>query len=79
MIYYHIFTNLLMFTVIILLLRHSNKDREERAVQMSRYENLAMRVRITQLQAETPEGYMRNSPYPGTDDPLASVMDVEGS
>ena len=79
MIYYLIFTNMLMFAVVLILLRQANRDREERMAQMNRYENLAMQVRLAHLQAETHESYMNNNPYPGVSDPLVSVADVEGS
>ena len=78
MIYVHIFGQILLFGVILILLRQMNRDRAERSNLMDRYENLAMRVRVTQLEAEMP-GYTANMPAREMKDPLSSVYDVEGS
>lgn len=68
----------MMFAVILILLRQMNRDRVERGSMMERYENLAMRVRMAQLEAEMPN-YTANMPSREMADPLASVYDVEGS
>lgn len=78
MIYVHIFGQVLLFGVILILLRQMNRDRTERSSLMDRYENLAMRVRMTQLDAEMPN-YTSNMPAREMQDPLSSVYDVEGS
>ena len=78
MIYVHIFGQVLLFGVILILLRQMNRDRTERSSLMDRYENLAMRVRMAQLEAEMPN-YTANMPARERQDPLSSVYDVEGS
>jgi len=74
----HIFGQLAFFAVILILLRQMNRDRAERSSLMDRYENLAMRVRMAQLEAEMPS-YTSNMPAREMQDPLSSVYDVEGS
>ena len=78
MIYVHIFGQVMMFAVILILLRQMSRDRAERSSMMERYENLALRVRMAQLEAELPN-YTANMPPREMADPLASIYDVEGS
>jgi cbb3-type cytochrome oxidase subunit 3 len=74
---YSFFTVIMFILIIAALLRHLNLERKERREMMERYQNLALRVRQTQLEMETPEQYMeRGIRFP---EPQTSVADVEGT
>ena len=74
---YSFFTVIMFILIIAALLRHLNLERKERREMKERYQNLALRVRQTQLNMETPDQYMEHGiRFP---EPQTSVADVEGS
>tara|TARA_R100000808_G_scaffold7223_2_gene21345 strand:- start:4762 stop:5001 length:240 start_codon:yes stop_codon:yes gene_type:complete len=73
---FNYFIVIMFILIIAALLRHLNLERRERKEMMEKYQNLALRVRQTQLMMETPEDYMdRGIQFP---EPSSSVADVEG-
>jgi len=76
-----IFMSLLLLSIVAALLRHLNKERDERCQMMERYREMALAVRRTHLSQEHEEAMQGDIPFPFLEtlqNRKSSVGEVEG-